>query len=351
MISIIAKLFTYGFLSFLAGYYLLSFISEEKKPTLLLEKKWALFAIVGLMISSTGPLWDLIIALTPNFGFQTAVTAVLFEIQVGQTWWVLVIFALFLLCWTAISKSKSDYFIALVLFFGTIFSLTISGHPNSMASIYGSIYHTLHYVGVVGWIGVLGIMAWLSKDTTNWSAFLKWYSPTATASFVLTVGTGIAMMISIVPLNQYAGSIVTPYGSAMLLKHLSLIPLLYYAFFNGPLTNRWLRKKSDLPVLKVIRVEFFVVTGILLATSVMSTSSPPHEVEDIQNNLVPWLSLFQMGELQFEWTIISSIYAFLAVILCIASFMALLKREKGLPSLLLSAMGVLSGYIAILFAL
>ncbi|QPC46507.1 copper resistance D family protein [Mangrovibacillus cuniculi] len=351
MISIVAKLFTYGFLSFLAGYYVLSFISEDKKPTLVLQKKWALLAIAGLILSSTGPLLDLIIALTPNFGFQTAVTAVLFEIQVGQTWWVLVIFALFLLSWTAISKSKSDYFIALVLFFGTIFSLTISGHPNSMANIYGSIYHTLHYVGVVGWIGVLGLVSWFAKDTNNWSAFLKWYSPTASGSFVLTVGTGIAMMISIVPLNQYADSIVTPYGSAMLLKHLSIIPLLYYAFINGPLTKRWLKKNSELPVLKSIKIEFVVVTFILLATSVMSTSSPPHEVNDIKDNLIPWASFFQVENIQLEWNIISSIYGVLAAILFIASVIALLKRNRAIASILLSVMGVISGYISLLFAI
>ncbi|WP_369425900.1 hypothetical protein [Cytobacillus pseudoceanisediminis] len=56
--------------------------------------------------------------------------------------------------------------------------------------------------------------------------------------------SGFALMFYVVEPKDYVNSWVLPYGQMLLLKHLSIIPLLVFAFLNGVLTRKSLRVSS-----------------------------------------------------------------------------------------------------------
>lgn len=85
-------------------------------------------------------------------------------------------------------------------------------------------------------------------------------------------------MLYVVEPENYVKSWLLPYGQMLLLKHISIIPVLVFAFINGVLTKRAATISSYNPR-PWIKAESFILVIVFYFTSVLGTLSPPHEVE------------------------------------------------------------------------
>ncbi|TXK89880.1 hypothetical protein FVE24_14620 [Parageobacillus sp. SY1] len=81
------------------------------------------------------------------------------------------------------------------------------------------------------------------------------------------------MMLVGVDLSDYINSWVLPYGQMLLLKHISIIPLLAFALINGILLRR-LSAQPNLNIRAWLKAETIIITVIFFFTSILGTSSP-----------------------------------------------------------------------------
>ncbi|MGM0898164.1 MAG: CopD family protein, partial [Bacillota bacterium] len=131
-----------------------------------------------------------------------------------------------------------------------------------------------HFLALVLWAGVLIHIAWFLRDGRNWRAFLKWFTPFSVAMMIVLIGSGIWLMLFFVAPEDYASSWILPYGQLLLLKHLSIVPLLLAAFINAVLS------RSDAPNSSWLKVESWLLLLVLLITAFMSKLAPPHNINE-----------------------------------------------------------------------
>ena len=135
-----------------------------------------------------------------------------------------------------------------------------------------------HFLIVTLWTGILIQVAWFSKDKQKWSQFLRWFTPFAIVCIIIIGISGLTLMFNVVEPKDYVKSWVLPYGQMLLLKHISIIPVLVFAFINGVLS----KKAATIPSFNPrpwIKAESFIILIVFYFTSVLGTLSPPHEVE------------------------------------------------------------------------
>ncbi len=81
-------------------------------------------------------------------------------------------------------------------------------------------------------------------------------------------------MLFFVAAADYSSSWVLPYGQLLLLKHLSILPLLLAAAINGLLNKKRAYEKAWL------KAESMLLFVTLALTAFMSKQAPPHDVND-----------------------------------------------------------------------
>ena len=113
-----------------------------------------------------------------------------------------------------------------------------SSHASSYDQVKGFYNHSAHFTAVSVWAGILFVVSWFSKNHSNWLNFLKWFTPVAIVCFISTIMTGFILMTFAVEFKDYPNSWMLPYGQALLIKHLLIIPLMIYAMINSILIKR-----------------------------------------------------------------------------------------------------------------
>lgn len=271
LFTIISDFLLYILLSFLAGVIVLQFVPEHRKPAVAVKKPLILLAIAALPFLSAAPVIQLTVLLMKSGGFGTALWTALTEFQLGQSFALVILLAFFWLGAAAINSSKYIQAFWLLL---VILNVGFGSHAATLEFIPGLLSHTLHVLSLTLWAGILIVITWFSPTLNNWRSFQKWFTPFAIGMVAIVAVSGFVVWMMFSQPADYAASWVLPYGQMLLLKHLSILPLLAAAFLNG------FGNKSKEPSRKGLQLESFMLGLVFLFTAVMSKLAPPHSINN-----------------------------------------------------------------------
>ncbi|MCM3597976.1 hypothetical protein M4D55_19615 [Metabacillus idriensis] len=271
----VTEFFLYILFSFLVGHVALQFVPESNKPNIVVRKPVLLLATLGIIVFSFGPVLQVILYFSESVGLGLTAFSVLTKFQVGIAWIFTGFIATFL--WMTIYVEGSKYIQAFWLIL-MILAVGYASHVASLSFWSGFVTHSLHFTVITLWVGILIQVSWFSKEAKNWAAFLKWFTPFSIGLLIVTIVTGLILMFFVVTPKDYTNSWVLPYGQMLLLKHISIIPVLLFAFINGVLA----KKSYSNPLWDPkpwIRTESISLFLVFFFTGVLGTLSPAaHDV-------------------------------------------------------------------------
>jgi putative copper resistance protein D len=360
IVAAIGKLIMYLCLALIMGYWMLQICPQDRQPAVHIPR-WVLVTAyllfpVTLLIPPTVLSYVIAPQVEENFG--QVFKSVLVTFEMGETLLAgMVLIGCLGLVHLArkFMAKKVAAWVGFILAIGLVLAQSWSSHAATVTEHLGFFAQSFHVLAISLWIGTLFVVAWFGKNFERWPSFLSWYTPLAILSVVTIVVTGIIMMTFIVP--QPVQSLILPYGQTLLIKHLVLIPVLLFAFFNGVWFRRQLKQGGFNNPRPWIRAESVLALIIFSITANLSRESPPHDqlAQALQYaGPSPLFSLFlpevtEAGKLflSFSW---------LALILVLASVsIVLLFFRSGSKSasllLLVSAAVVLLIYLAIMLSL
>jgi len=350
----IAEFGTYLMFSILVGHVALQFVPETNKPKIYIAKPFLLLSTLGIIIFTLGPIVQTISYFQDGIGFALATKSVLLDFQVGKAWIFIGFMATFL--WITLLLNGSKYIQAFWLLL-MILAVGYSSHVASLSFWAGLFSHSTHFLMVTLWTGIIINIAWFSKDQSNWSKFLRWFTPFASICFIIIILSGIYLMLFIVEPKDYVKAWVLPYGQMLLLKHISIIPVVVFAFINSVLARKSLNHSSFNPR-PWIRGESLVLLIVFYFTAVMGTLSPPHEVEftvksEGASKWVEWvlgkniISTLNINLLPTFQSVLLILLSILFLILILLSF----KRAKSAAAVIFGVGFVITLYIGLMFTL
>jgi len=344
---------TYFLYSILAGSIVLEFIPTEKKPSIKISKRTIYWIIIGILVFSLFPILRVITFFLDDVSLKMAAYSVFVKTAIGNAWIYLCMFALMLGINIYNDGKKHFNFFWLLLM---ILSIGYAGHITSMDFWKGFIFQSSHFLMVSIWSGILFHVAFLSKDTKNYSNFLKWFTPLAIISVVIIFASGMILMLEELKLKDYMTAWLLPYGQMLLLKHISIIPVLFFAFFNG-----FLMKKSieDSPnkIKKWLKAEYIIITLVFFFTGIMSTQSPPYNLNLTLKTEGPskWIE-FIMGidilspmKVVFAFTLEGSLLLGMSITFLVLLIISFIKKANIILPIAFSFCFVITMYLGLMY--
>jgi copper resistance protein D len=252
---------------------------------------------------------------------------------------------------------KGSKYVQSILLLLMILAVGYSSHVASLSFWPGLLSHSTHFLIITLWTGILIHVAWFSKEEPNWSKFLRWFTPLAVLCIIVIILSGIYLMLFVVEPKDYVKSWVLPYGQMLLLKHISIIPVLVFAFINGVLSRKALKFPSFNPK-PWIKAESIILLVVFYFTAVMGTLSPPHEIEftvksEGASKWVEWL----LGKNILSTTQLHLVPSFQSGLLIIISILFLLlilisfKRVKPILGVVFGVGFVVAMYFGLIMSL
>lgn len=359
MVGTITQALLYVCYAMLMGSFILYLVPNKHRPVVHVPKKVLLFSLGGIVIFSFIPVLQLIMYLSSLRGFLEAFSLVLLTFETGKSWFLsfIVSFIFFFFFLHSDNEKKSHNFIGILLTFILICSMGWSSHASSISPIKGFFSDTVHFTAVSVWVGVLLVVSWFSKGESNWLPFLSWFTPTAIFCLGLTIISGFLLMDLVVDYESYFNSWMIPYGQALLLKHLLIIPLLVYAMINGVLIRNKLKKDIKFKPRSWVKVESIVILLIFSATAALGQQSPPKETAITNETISKMTSLFFRGDvvpdIQVQISIhlnsiILLIFALLFLVLLVLSF---INKRHVILSFCMCLLSVISLYISLMLSM
>ncbi|WP_432359761.1 copper resistance D family protein [Sporosarcina sp. UB5] len=268
--------------SLLMGAFIIQFIPVRLKPTIHIPKRLIQLSVLGIVLFSVAPVIRVILFLYEDIGLITTMESVLGGFEVGKAWNLTVILAIFFYLFVSlfpVLKSKVLSGIALAFTLVLLLALGWASHAASLTEWSGFVFHSLHFLAVTVWIGILLIVGWCSKDRVNWLSYLKWFTPLAIVCFLTIAGTGLFLMTLVIDVNEYADAWTVPFGQVLLMKHLTIIPVLFFAFINGFWIRRKLRRQEQINPIPWLKLESILLFFTFVSTGVLGQQEPPHSIE------------------------------------------------------------------------
>ncbi|MCM3324753.1 copper resistance D family protein [Cytobacillus kochii] len=348
--------------SILLGSFILYLIPTSLRPKINVSKGILMGVTTGVAFLSFVPVLTLILHLYEDIGFTRTVRSVLFTFEVGQAWIFIYLFSTLLfifIVWFDYKNNRLYALIGALSSFILILAIGWSSHASSLEPLKGFITHTTHFTAVSVWIGILFVVSWFSKNYSNWLAFLRWYTPVAIVCFIVTIFTGLFLMMFVVEIKEYPSSWMLSYGQALLLKHLLIIPLLLFAVINSWFIRKQLRINSDFNPKPWARVESILILLIFSATAALGQQAPPHDIVTTLKSVGAsklFTTLYQ-GQYYPEMTIhlginLTSIslilFALVFLVLLIYSFV---KKAPAATSIIMGILFVLSAYLSLMLSI
>lgn len=335
----LSDFFLYVMLAFLAGDVVLRCVKSEKKPLVEVPKKLLLLALALIPLLLAPPVIQLVLLLSESFGPGQAVVDVATEFRAGQSY---VFGVLMAVAWLIVVWRDGSWVLRAFWLVLSVLNVAYASHAASIADWQGFTGHALHFLALVLWAGVLIHIAWFLRDGRNWRAFLKWFTPFSIAMMIVLIGSGIWLMLFFVAPEDYASSWILPYGQLLLLKHLSIVPLLLAAFINAALS------RSDVPNRSWLKVESWLLLMVLLITAFMSKLVPPHNINETfrmegSAPFVEWFAGPQYLPVHAVWTPNIDAFLMMAIGLILLGFQWLSYRKQ-LPEWLAFIFGL--GFVA-----
>lgn len=348
--------------SLLIGTLVIQLVPSHLKPHLKINKRVLQVAILGIAFLSAAPVIRLILFLYEDIGLLVTTQNVIGEFEVGQAWTVTVFISVFFYLFVSlvpVFKRKAFIGIALVFSFILLLAVGWASHAASLTDWSGFVVHTLHFTAVTVWVGLLLVVSWFSTTAQNWLSFLKWYTPVALSCLAIVIGSGIFIMTLAVDVTEYQDAWMMPYGQAILLKHLLVLPVLLFAWINGVWMRRKLQRGEDINPVPWSRAESVVLLLIFAATAVLGQQEPPHSIEAYLkgSGASDLFRYFYSGQidpamhLQVDFTLLGSLFFGVAVIFGFLVLYCFKQKAPSFVSLLMSLFSVLALYVGLMMSI
>lgn len=275
ILIIVSQALLYVSFSIVMGYFIIYAIPEKFRPSIYVKDKWIISSIIAIPILSFMPILYVVMILAERFGFFSSLAIVLTSYKIGFSWDLVFLISLELLIYFLIIRTKRT---ALTFAFGgiqvilLIAAVSWASHAVTMNPLLGFISDFVHVLAVSVWVGLVLMISWFSTDKANWETFLKWFSPTAISAFGLTAISGLLLTDTLVP--HYMTGVSTNFGQGLLIKHLLLIPLIFYVLINGLLIKIKL-KRPEFDPRPWAKLESILLLLIFVATAIFSQFQPP----------------------------------------------------------------------------
>jgi putative copper export protein len=344
----------------LMGTFLLYMIPKNYRVDIFVPKGVLLVTAAGIAILSFFPVFHLILYLAPEFGFGQSTKFVLFSFEVGKAWiftFVVSIILFIFIIWFDYRKKFLLASLGVILTFILVLTLGWSSHASTYDKVWGFFSHSLHLTAVSVWVGTLMVVSWFSKDHANWLNFLKWFSPVAIVCFVSTFLTGLILMSFVMEFNAYTTSWLLPYGQALLIKHILIIPLLIFAIINSFFARKRLKRGYQYDPRPWARIESIIIMLIFSATAALGQQSPPHETAVSNEEVSSLFKVFHQGPFYPEMTvqlIFNPVSIALSIITALfVTLIIFLFFKKGLPifSFIISILLVFCVYLSLILSI
>lgn len=358
ILVIISQALLYLCFSILVGSFILLLVPNKYRPDLKISKRFLLMSAMTLPVLSFLPVLENILYISPRLGLLESFKIVLITYTAGNAWmFTLLGSAVLILLISLTNFIQKDTYVFLGTFITFLLILTIawSSHAGAMNPVVGIISDFIHLSAVSVWVGILLIISWCSINQNNWLKFLKWFSIVAISCLTATTISGLLLMNVLV--DGYIHSWIVSYGQGLLLKHLFLLPVIFYALANSFLVKYKLSRDASFNPLPWVRGEGLILFVIFTITAIFSQHSPPHG-NDLTNDAVsPLFRLFHADFIDASHTIgfaisLNTVLFFFLSFLCIGLIVLnFLKKTSLMISFLLSCLFVGSLYAMIMVSI
>ncbi|MEH7511632.1 CopD family protein [Gottfriedia acidiceleris] len=351
----ITEFITYILYSILAGKFVLDFVPSDKKPTINISKGTVYLVIIGIVFFSLFPALRIITFFLDDVQLNTAIYSVFIKTAIGNAWIYSSMFAIMLVI-NIYSDGKK--FFNFFWLFMMILSIGYAGHITSMNFWMGFIFQSSHFLMVSIWSGILFNVTWLAKDTNNYGKFLKWFTPLAIICVLIIFISGVVLMLEVVNLKDYTNAWLLPYGQMLVLKHISIIPVLFFAFFNGVLMKKSVEDSSN-GIRSWLKAEYITITLVFFFTAIMGTKSPPHNISVTLQNEGPskWIELI-MGiditlpiRIAFTFTVEGIMLISMSIIFLVLLVISFIKKTKIILPISFSLCFVITMYLGLMYSI
>lgn len=345
--------------SLLMGAFIIQFIPLRLKPEISIPKRLIQLSVLGIIFFSAAPVIRIILFLYEDIGLSLTMQNVLGGFEVGKAWNVTVILAIFFYLFVSlfpVLKSKVLAGISLTFTFILLLALGWASHAASVTEWSGFVVHSLHFIAVTVWIGILLIVGWCSKNQENWISYLRWFTPLAISCFLTIMGTGLFLMTLVIDVNEYGDALMLPYGQALLVKHLTIIPVLFFAFINGFWIRHKLQRQEQINPIQWLKFESILLFFTFVSTAVLGQQEPPHSIEITLRGSGPSeiFDYFYVGiiepsmHLQFGLNILNTLFFIVAIIFMCIIVYSFRKKVPAIASFFMAMFCILSLYLGLM---
>ncbi len=341
----------------LMGSFILYSVPRESRMEIFISKKLILFLIAFTPLFGIGELVRLTMHLGEDFGYWMTFQNIVFSFEVGKGWLFLTGISVLLFFLVLFNDIKEDRFfagLAVFLTAGMGISVGYASHAASLESL-GFLAHSLHFIAVITWSGVLLVSGYFSKGKGPSLSFYKWFTPLAIGCLATVIGAGLWLMNYIVP--EYVNSYLLDYGQALLIKHVLLFIIIIYSLINGI----WLKKRlkegtTGLALNKWIKAEGIFLFLAFVTTALMTQQTPPHDVADTlkmeePSRLFTIFSGIVPGEnpmLSFNFSMMSLVWLIGAIVLVFSVFATIKQNKSSILAIVASLLAASAIYLAIM---
>lgn len=354
---VISQILLYLCFSILAGIFILLLVPSKYRPDIKIPMHTLPIFIIMIPVLTFFPVLDIALFLAPRMGKDIfeSLQIVLTAYTIGIAWsFTLLVSSLLLLLITlekSIRKNISAS-LGLLFTFGLILTVAWTSHASSMDPVRGIIGDFIHLTAVSVWVGIILIVGWCSLNHKNWLEFLNWFSKVAIGCLVATALSGLFLMDVMV--DSYTNSWIVSYGQGLLLKHLFILPLLFYALVNGLIVKFSITKDPTFNPTFWIRVEGIILFVIFTITAHFSQQPPPHGNYLTSAEVSPLFQLFHNNSIDSGSTITLAMslntlcFFLLSILFIVLMVLSFFNKASIMVSVLFSCLFVTSIYLMIM---
>ncbi|CAM4132843.1 CopD family protein [Paenibacillus alkaliterrae] len=345
----------------LSGALLLRLVPVDRRPSVHAPNALLLACAIAIPILSYAPIHQLALLFVKDFDmtYGAVLKSILLDINTGKAWvWTAIGSAglAFLLGLKSFRNDKHTPKVALFITFLLIIWLGYASHASSLYGFRGLITHASHFLAVSVWIGILLVISWFSKDNANWQTFLRWFSPVAVASVLVTLIAGLVLMSFTTP--DYINAWMLPYGQMLLMKHLLIAPLLLFAYSNGFLYKKLAIRNPAFNPKRWLQAESLIALLVLSATGVLGQQTPPHSVKETLQTVSPsplFTGLYKGSfspDVSLQFTLhMESILMLAAAALMAGGLLWMYRADRLIPAFIMGILTAVFGYFGLMFSI
>lgn len=345
---------TYMLFSYLVGHIFLQFIPLSYKPDTRVSKQSLLLSVLGIIVLTFLPVVQVISFFSEDGLFSLTAYSILTEFQVGIAWLYGSFFAVLL--WMTIYVEGPKYLQAFLIII-MILSVGYASHAATLDALPGLLSHSIHFLTITLWFGVLLHVSWLAKRIDNWHSFLRWFTPLSIGLVIILTISGISLMLFIIEPRDYANSWVLSYGQMLLLKHISILPILAFGLINGFLSRKTKQDEQFNPV-KWVQAETFILMIVFFITGVLGTLPPPHQVNAtlLQEGPALWIeplvgqNIEAPFSVQFDFALQSTLLFIVALLFISMMIVSFYKKISPIIALSFGIAFIISTYLGLMFS-